>query len=159
MKVSTIVASAIVACVAFGSSAYAADTTTIDGVRQTTKNDGDIDNTGIIGAGSINNHGWRHRHNDITVNNGYVSGKGASASVSASGAASVVSVSSIAATINQKVDLTASGNYRSVRQYTENSGNVTNKGFIGVNSVSGNGASASISATGAASVVSVSSIK
>ncbi len=111
-------------------------------VRQTTTNYGYIGNDGYISGYASG-----------------VSGAGASASVSATGAQSAVSASRIG------------GNYystrtkiRSVRQNTTNYGNVSNRGTIlntyyGLYSgLSGNGSSVSVSATGAASAVAVSSI-
>jgi hypothetical protein len=84
-----------------------------------------------------------------------ISGKGASVSVSGSGAISAVSVSSI-------LDAQQLGDVNvidDISQTTTNSGNVTNVGNVTTGALTGNGASVSVSALGAASSVSFSSIK
>jgi hypothetical protein len=115
---------------------------TIDNINQTTFNNADIVNYG-----------------DIDHFGNSVSGNGASLSISATGAVSSISVSGINA---PELDLVSIGVGETVSQRTSNFGDITNihgfDGQIWSGTVSGDGASVSVSATGAASAISVSSI-
>lgn len=115
---------AVSAGAAFGQSISVGD------VTQTTDNSGLVTNLGTVSVSEI-------------------SGDGSSASVSATGAASAVSLQSINGTA------TGGGHLKigNVTQNTTNLGEVVNTGDIvgAVKGVSGNGASASVSATGAQS--------
>ena len=127
----------------FGANNIAA-TGTVD---QTVLNSGVISNTsGTVGASPVAG---------ITV--GAVGGDGASVSVGATGAAASISVASIGST-----DV-ASTTFGTITQNSTNGAagvlvNVTNTGNISTGDVGGVGAGAQISATGATSSVSVSSI-
>lgn len=183
MKVSTIVASAIVACVAFSSSAYATDQDTYNWNSavtniadiQTGKIDGkgasvsasasgatsavsissidyDSSNATISGTNQHTSNWESPVVNKATITTENVNGNGASIAASGSGAASVVAVSHNGGSSSASISNT--------QQYTYNgSSAVYNSGTLSVGNVSGNGTSVSVSATGAASVVSISSIK
>ena len=107
------------------------------GINQTTYNGGTIQNNGG------------------TISTDKISGNGASASIEANGAVSSVSISSI-------VDEQQLGKItfaRDINQNTANSANVANIGVIQTGALTGQGASVSVSAIGAASAVSFSTIK
>jgi hypothetical protein len=108
----------------------------VGGIQQSTVNNG-----------AITNHGG-------TVATGNISGDGASVSVGASGAVSSVSVSSIVDG-NQYDSVLFSGD---INQTTTNTGTIYNTGNVSVGNLTGQGASASVSAIGAASAVSFSTI-
>jgi hypothetical protein len=101
-----------------------------------------------VNSGKITNNGGSLITDDIT-------GDGASVSIGASGAVSSVSVSSIVDQ-NQVASVLFSAD---INQTTSNTGAITNTGTISVGDLSGQGASASVSAIGAASAVSFSTIK
>lgn len=115
--------------------------TFIGSVGQRTFNVGDITNVGFI------------------LNGGNLSGAGSTTAISASGATSSVSVSNLAGgdflDTQNGLALTGIG---TVDQTTFNAGTVVNVGFIGVGNLSGNGATAVVSASGATSSVSVSNV-
>ncbi len=120
-----------------GDGAFIPDVDTGD-IGQTSANSGTIlNNGGLISAGNIN-------------------GKGSSISIGATGAVAAVSLTSIndAKAVN-------SVNTGNITQTATNYGGVTNTGNIqlGTSALNGNGASTSISATGAVAAVSLSSIK
>lgn len=104
-------------------------TTTNAGVTQSALNQAPITNTGAIVAGDL-------------------AGTGTSVSISGAGAVSQVSFATICTS--------CSGTFTSgpISQTSLNSGSVSNTGTIGVGSLTGNSASASVSALGAGSVVS-----
>lgn len=126
---------------------YYSTNTRIGSVHQRTTNYGNVSNRGTI----LNTYYGLYRG---------LSGNGSSVSVSATGAASAVSVSSINTGGSDTVSIGKRG--RIDQTTTNNSWYVVNRGFIPGSywgDVSGHGASASVSATGAASSVSVSRIK
>jgi hypothetical protein len=113
-----------------------------------------LDTSGNIAQETVNN-------NPVT-NRGFIlqwrlQGNGASSTVSANGAVSSVNVSNIANSSQTYVAVSAKAD--NIRQTTENNSRVNNRGIILSGPVTGRGASVTVSATGAASVVSVSSIK
>jgi hypothetical protein len=110
-------------------------------VGQLTVNLGDVTNVGFI------------------LNGGNLSGAGSTAAISASGATSSVSVSNLAGgdVLDTQYGLALTG-IGAVHQTTFNAGNVVNVGFIGAGNLSGNGATAVVSASGATSSVSVSNV-
>jgi hypothetical protein len=118
---------------------------TIDDVNQTTTNNANVTNNGDI------DHGYNA-----------ISGNGASLSVSAAGAVSSLSVSSINSPEFDKIDVGTFNDIEIIQQETTNNGNIrnnhNNNELIGSGTVSGDGASVSVSATGGASAVSLSSI-
>lgn len=121
------------------------DDVTIGEVNQVTVNRGTV--TTNHNGGTGNGSGV------ISVTNG-ISGNGASIGVSASGAVSAVGISSVNNSTTNR-DITVDD----VTQTTASRGQITNRGgTINVGSISGTGAGVSISATGAASQVAVSSI-
>jgi hypothetical protein len=90
-----------------------------------------------------------------SISTGNISGDGASASISANGAVSAVSVSSI-------VDQSQLGNVsftRDINQTSRNNGTVFNIGAVNTGALNGQGSSVSVSAAGAVSAVSFSTIK
>lgn len=124
----------------------AAIETVVGSVEQKTKNSGDVSNEGVI----------------LNTADGLadgLSGNGSSVSVSATGASSAVSASSINTGGSEKISIASSG---SVMQKTRNNGSqVSNYGYIpgsATAELSGDGSAVSISATGAASSVSISRI-
>lgn len=131
----------------------------IRGVKQTTVNTGDVQNTGPTDSSTTVRHGssgvvitTTTTYGPAAVHVRDLSGAGSSASVSATGAASIVGISKI----NDAASTISSIGY--VTQSTTNSGNVSNYGSLSAGHLSGNGASVSISATGAVSSVSYSNI-
>jgi hypothetical protein len=123
-------------------------------INQVTTNKADVTNANLP---ALSYHGYGHYgygHSGMDV--GRISGDGASVSVGATGAVSSVSVSSIGNTPEHSHQDTDIGN---VNQTTTNKGTILNYGGkISTGTISGDGASVSIAATGAASAVSVSSI-
>ena len=119
----------------------------------------DSDTFDTIHAKSISQGTTNYYNASITnggsITAGDISGVGASASVSASGAVSSVSVSNIGGA--SQFDHVHFQN--NITQTTTNYAPVTNSGTVQVGALTGNGASASVSAVGAVSAVSYSSIK
>jgi hypothetical protein len=110
-----------------------------DDIRQTTINKARVKNLGRIKQGKLE-------------------GKGASTSISASGAVSSISALNIADCCQNNLNIkVAVGD--DIKQTSVNKAKVTNKGKVSMGSVVGRGASVSVSAIGAASVVSLTSIK
>jgi hypothetical protein len=112
------------------------------------------DGHGLVVDQSVVNSG------DVTIGaanievRGGLTGAGTSASAGATGAASSVAASSILSGYSGPVAL------KDIRQYTENSGNVTSlNNWIGTGALTGTGASVNISASGAVSSVSSSTIR
>jgi hypothetical protein len=125
----------------------------VTGGHQTTKNTGRVDNTGavIIQGAEYSDGGyyyWGHQRLKI---NGSVNGDGATLAVAATGATSPVSGSTI--NTNSSIHIGRVG------QRTHNSGNVSNLGVVTTGSVTGNGTSSVVAATGASSAVSASIVK
>jgi len=112
----------------------------VGNITQRTINNADVTNKGATSAAVL----------DV----GNISGNGASASVSASGAVSQVSVASI----NDAEVTTTNISPFNVNQTTINNATVANTGIINYGNISGNGASMSVGAVGAASVLSISVI-
>lgn len=125
------------ALLAFSTGAAFAQSMTVGDVTQTTKNTNRVSNNGGVTVSGIH-------------------GDGSSASVSATGAASAVSIQSINGHYSGGGKLKVGD----VKQTTKNYGTVTNRGTISgyATGVSGDGASASVSATGAQSAVGISRI-
>jgi hypothetical protein len=144
MRTFTLLTSVAAAALLTGLSSASAEPVdlTIDDVDQTTANFANIGNYG-----------------DIDHFGGSIGGNGASLSISATGAVSSLSVSGINA---PEVDSISIGVGETIFQSTLNNGNVLNThGFdtqVVSGTVSGDGASVSVSATGGASAISVSSI-
>lgn len=109
----------------------------VGAVTQTSTNDAEVFNFGII------------------TGTGNISGHGASASVSAVGASSQIAVSRINTATVANATSIASANQRATNNTT---GIITNLGNITVGDITGNGASASISATGASAQLSIARI-
>lgn len=138
---------------------HAYNTISIGGVKQQTYNSGDVTNMGPVESRTRRYGSWYYRRYVTTTSYraaalhvGDLKGAGSSVSVSATGAASAVSLSKV----NDKSSTSIS--VYKVAQGTFNFGDVTNFGRIYAGNLTGNGASASISATGAVSSVSYSNI-
>ncbi len=117
-------------------------------ITQTATNGG----SGNPASGAVTNHGT------ITVAN--IAGQGASASVSATGAAASFSYASIADAAPMGGAKVNASTTQGITQTVNNYANVTNTGAITINGGGlPAGASASISATGAAAVVSFTSVR
>jgi len=128
---------------AVASVAYSANDSTVTNsnvtfsapITQTATNNGTVNNTGTLTAGDI-------------------SGTGASVSISASGAVASTAYSTSGSTVDS-TNVTFNG---SILQTANNYAAITNNGNLTLGTLSGTGASASISATGAVSSFSVASI-
>lgn len=100
-------------------------------------------------------NGGTIQNNGGTILTDKICGDGSSASIGASGAVSSVSISSIA----DEQQLGKIAVTRDINQSTTNAASVTNTGVIQTGALTGQGASVSVSAIGAASAVSFSAIK